>query len=156
MVYIFSREINSRKTSELLKFQKKILKKTKLCSILSPKKKLKNKRIYYICFNGITISKAVEVDGKKITFYQDVFDLVYEIIKNNEFDFYLIDEIGPIEFKKLGFYKTLKYLLKTKKNLLICVRDFLLNDFIDFFNIDDYIVVKDLKSIYNKILKNYA
>ncbi len=151
MIYIFSREINSRKTSELLKFQKKFLKKIKLCSILSPKKKLKNKRVYYVCFNGIKISKAVEVDGKKIAFYQPVFDLVYNIIKKNEFDFYLIDEWGPIEFKKYGFYKSVKYLLKEKKDFLICVRKELLKDFLSFLKIKEYAIIENLNSEYKKI-----
>ncbi|MEF3279682.1 MAG: hypothetical protein K6357_01775 [Elusimicrobiota bacterium] len=147
MFYIYSSKINTGKTTKLFDLEKKIINRYNVCSFLSVKRFKNNKRIYDLYFNGKKINKIVEVENKKIYYYQKVFDFAFYIIKKYNFEFYIIDEAGLLELSKKGFYKTIKYLIKKDKKSIFVVRDFLVESFIEFFKIKNYKVINSLNNI---------
>ncbi len=56
-----------------------------------------------------------------------------------------LDEIGPIELKDRGFAPLFRILLKTETEQIVSVRDFLLEDIINFFEIKNYQIYKEKK-----------
>ena len=64
----------------------------------------------------------------------------------------IIDEIGKLELNKKGFYDPLKYLIENfKGNMVLVVRDFLVQEVINFFNIKEYIIINIKQKEYNEI-----
>ena len=69
--------------------------------------------------------------------YETISDI---LIKNKEPIF--IDEIGPLELEKKGFYYILTLLLSLNKNIYMTVRDSCIENVVGKFNISDYIIIK--------------
>lgn len=159
-IYIFSKPIQSGKTSELLEwcnFQKNIN------GILMPdingcRKMLDigTKEIFDAeCFDAVNTKELLTSIGR-FNFYTAAFEkansiLLHALSKNP--DWLVIDEMGKLELKEEGFYKSIvesakKYSDKTHSgNLLITVRDSLFEEVISFFSIKNFKVINSLDGI---------
>jgi len=152
MIYIYSSSINSGKTTALSRLNNYLKTRRKLCSFLSIKKEYKSKREYFLYINGEKFSKIVEVVNGKLYYFEKVFELAYKFCFFYPFDFFIIDEAGYLELDKKGFYRIIKYIIDNDKDCVICVRDFLLKDFISFYKIKNYLIVNEIGEI-KKCLK---
>lgn len=159
-IYIFSRPIQSGKTTELQKW----------CNL--------QKNVYGILMPDINgCRKIVDINENKIFDAEcvDYIDTKELLISVGRFNFYItafekanlillhalslnpdwlvIDEIGKLELKDEGFYKSIIEAVKmySKKNkpgnLLITVRDSLFEEVISFFNIKNFKVINSLDTI---------
>lgn len=95
-----------------------------------------------------TENKDLEVG--RFAFDSSNFKLVEDAIKQyfqqTTTEYLVIDEIGPLEIKKnLGFHELLLYLLKnisvSSPNLLLVVRNYVLEDFLIKYTFDNVIVL---------------
>ncbi|MCK4329193.1 hypothetical protein KAX02_05070 [candidate division WOR-3 bacterium] len=75
---------------------------------------------------------------KAFTFAENIVD---EIIKKRINPIF-IDEVGPLELQGKGFFRTLKEVLNTEKDIYITVRDHCVDEVIKKFNIRKYDVIK--------------
>lgn len=67
---------------------------------------------------------------------------ILQNIKINKTTQVVIDEIGPLELLNKGFANTLKFKLKSDNiNLLLVVRDGLVNEVIDFFKLQNVQII---------------
>ena len=87
----------------------------------------------------------------RFTFLDSTFKRANDILRqagNSDADYIIIDELGKLELKKKGLYTSIKYLLdkhnkkELKANLLIVIRDYLLEDAIHFFDLKHYRIVE--------------
>ena len=67
-------------------------------------------------------------------------DIVSDIIKNNINPIF-IDEIGPLELQEKGFYNIFKLCLQIQGNLYVVIRRNLLNEIINKFEINKYMLI---------------
>ena len=146
--FILSGSVHSGKTTRLIKWLKD---KNNVQGIISPiidgKRYLVNiqseeKRNLEI--NSGSSQKNVIIIGNYI-FDQSVFDwackIILDAIKTNP-DWLIIDEVGPLELQGDGLAKAVikvfsgkDYLLKT--NVVFVVRESLLNDFLNHYNLSE-------------------
>ena len=80
-------------------------------------------------------------------FDSEAFQKAITIINNapqNKTGWLVIDEIGPLELKGQGFATILKNLLSAKTDglqLMLVVRENLIQEIIDFFELDKFVIV---------------
>lgn len=73
-----------------------------------------------------------------IVFAESIMD---EIIKSGADPVY-IDEVGPVELQGKGFYKPLKMALEAGRNLYVTVREACVDDVLELFKINDYVIIQ--------------
>lgn len=87
--------------------------------------------------------------GEKFSFHRQGFsfadDIYNQAVSSCASSFYL-DEIGHLELQNLGFADLLRKLLQTRMNLVIAVRETLLEQVIKHFSINTYQVIKPDKA----------
>lgn len=159
-IYIFSRPIHSGKTTALLQWcnlQKNIH------GILMPDingcrkiLNIKTKEIFDIeCIDPTKTNEPLTPIGK-FNFYTAAFEkantIILDALSQNP-HWLVIDEVGKLELKGEGFYRSVAKVTKVygnkekPGNLLITVRDSLCEDIISFFNIQNFKIIDSLDAI---------
>ena len=159
-IYIFSRPIHSGKTTALLQWcnlQKNIH------GILMPDingcrkiLNIKTKEIFDIeCIDPTKTNEPLTSIGK-FNFYTAAFEkantIILDALSQNP-HWLVIDEVGKLELKGEGFYRSVAEVTKVygnkekPGNLLITVRDSLCEDIISFFNIQNFKIIDSLDAI---------
>jgi nucleoside-triphosphatase THEP1 len=159
-IYIFSRPIHSGKTTELQQWcnlQKNIH------GILMPDingfrkiLNIKTKEIFDIeCVDTTKTNESLTSIGK-FNFYISTFEkansILLDVLSKNP-HWLVIDEVGKLELKGEGFYRSIVETTKVygnkekPGNLLITVRDSLCEDIISFFNIQNFKIIDRLDAI---------
>ena len=157
-IYILTGVIQSGKTTKLLNWIKN--KKNKY-GILTPV--FDGKRYFLNVSTGEKFSTEASAEEKNIIevgkyrFSKTAFDRATEILQEVEKKtegLLIIDEIGPLELRKEGFYQTVKSITEnnTSLNILLVVRDGLADNVIDLFNLRDEII--EIVNIENKLFDN--
>lgn len=138
-IYLLVCEKHSGKTTALMQWVKD---KKKMAGILSPV--VNEERMFYNITDG-TYFKMLATENEeslpvgKYIFSKAAFDKANNILLAEKNKFIIIDEIGPLEFMGKGFADTLKNILQQKNytNLLLVVREGLVDDVVEYFNIDE-------------------
>ena len=159
-IYIFSRPIQTGKTSELQKWcnlQKNIH------GILMPDINgcrkffdIRTNKIFDAeCADSVNTKEPLISIGK-FNFYTAAFEkansILLDALSQNP-HWLVIDEVGKLELTGKGFYKSVDEAVKLysdknkPENLLITVRDSLCEDVISFFNIKNFKVINSLDAI---------
>lgn len=81
----------------------------------------------------------------KYSFDELVFNKAFDLIRTaaqSNYDYFIIDEVGPLELKQQGYYDALVALFenakyKTNLTIILVVREHLVNDVITKFNFSD-------------------
>ncbi|MBS1752626.1 MAG: hypothetical protein R2765_09455 [Ferruginibacter sp.] len=157
-IYIFSRPVNSGKTTELLQWSSK---QQNIYGILMPdingSRKifdLHTKKIFDIECNGaVNEDEPITVVGR-FSFYTAVFEKANQIIsdalKQNP-HWLVIDEAGKLEIDGKGLYPSIINAVAFNKNnpgnLLVTVRESLLAEVVAYFNLKEYKLVHQLDDI---------
>ena len=160
-IFIFSRAVRTGKTTEL---QNWCMQQKNVCGVLMPDENEKRKIVDISTKNTFDIecddaANTTEelVKAGKFYFYQSAFDKANIILEQALYknpSWVIIDEIGKLELLKKGFYPSLKKMItayaekKLTGNLLLVVRDSLVNEVIEFLGIKNYTLVNELTSIY--------
>ncbi len=92
----------------------------------------------------------------------DIFDLLNTYIIDStkclSNSYFVIDEWGLLEKNGLGLNKSIKYLIEgnwyKKFNYIIIVRDWLYNDFLTIYNLDEANILKYNTQSIIKVLNN--
>ncbi len=159
MVTIFSGKIGSGKTTRLWEWSKK---GKSVGGILMPL--VSGKRYFYSVSSGETYQAEIDKDeynGEIVNIGRYSFSDRGFIRANGEiiesFQKYkniIIDEIGPLELFGKGFYYSLKNILENKKslnnkNLIIVIREGMIEKIVDYFNLENYSVVRKVSEIFS-------
>jgi len=96
------------------------------------------------------VNNENEVSIGKFTFDKNVFNKACDILVDTstlESDFVIVDEVGPLELKEQGYYRSLKILLEnwtTKRDgtLILVVREHLVNEVISKFDLKNAAIIK--------------
>ena len=83
-------------------------------------------------------------------FYEDAFSKANNILMNvfPLLTHIIIDEIGKLELQHKGLYEGTMHLLNTTtQNIILVVRDSLVNDVITAFNLTNYLLTTDVKEL---------
>ena len=147
-IYIFSKPIHSGKTTALLQWSKH-----KNCAgILMPDIN-GSKKFYDIETEKYFDAECNSDNAENLTiigkyrFDNKAFDKANAIIIAaiaKPVDYFVIDEIGKLELDKKGFYPALISLLQAQQqlqfnvNILLVVRDSLLQEVVSFFSIEKF------------------
>ena len=158
-IYIMTGPVRSGKTTLLSKWSAE---KKDVFGILTPV--VRGKRFFYDAHTKEKFEMEAEPGEKNIfvigrfVFSKNSFVKAIEILKKaiqNDKDWVVVDEIGPLELKGKGFSTILKTLLKTKESfkLLIVVRETLAEKVIDHFKIDKnkLVIVKADPAIFESL-----
>ena len=159
-IFIFSRPIHSGKTTELLQW---VHHQNNIAGILMPdmdgSRKFLNVDTEEVfdaeCLDIATTKLAITSIGK-FNFYADAFEkgnfvLLHALSQN--ISWLVIDEVGKLELAGKGFYISVAEAIKMYSNkdkpgnLLITVRDSLLQEVISFFGIKNYKILSGLEDI---------
>lgn len=144
-ILIFSKPIHSGKTTALMSWSKQ----QNCGGVLMPNVS-GNKLFFDIGNKQYFESSALhtnEIQIGKYKFSTSAFIQANDIIikaSTQSIDYLIIDEVGLLELRKEGFYDAVNYLLTKKSshnfkgNIVLVVRDSLLKDVVDFFNINTY------------------
>lgn len=98
----------------------------------------------FIRYTPFTGEVLIRLD--KFYFSQKGFEFGQKLLKEDT-DFYIIDEFGPIEFNKNGFYYDTKRLLSDKKPIVVVVRQGLVSDFLELFKEYNFEVISNRHSL---------
>jgi nucleoside-triphosphatase len=153
-IIILACEKHSGKTTTLLQWVKD---KENIAGILSPD--INGVRQFYDIEQGSYFTMLATANEEtlqigKYVFSKASFDRANKILLAIKNKFIIIDEIGPLELTGSGFTNTLKIILQNKNysNLLLVIRNELVKDLIEYFNIDEkeihFITIEDLKKQY--------
>ena len=161
---VFTDKINSGKSSIILELSEK-------AKIFEGFIQLKHNSKRFIKFlnNGNLIEFTCEPDEEfevleigNFLFKKNIFDLLNTFIidstkcLNNSY--FVIDEWGLLEKNGLGLNKSIKYLIEgnwyKKFNYIIIVRDWLYNDFLKNYNLDEANILKYNTQSIIKVLNN--
>lgn len=163
MIYLLTGDRQSGKTTSLLNWIKDH--QNTISGILSPIES--GGRCFYsisremsfpfsVIDNAFTDDEVLKI-GKYI-FYKSAFEkAVYEIeegIKSNS-EYVIIDELGPLELQKKGFYNITKKCInasrsKNSPHFIFVIRNFLLDEMVEFFNINkDEFKIITTENIFN-------
>jgi len=159
-IYIFSRPIQSGKTTELLEWCNQ---QKNTAGILMPDingcRKFFNINTREV-FDGECINPALTAEPLttvgRFHFFTAAFEKASTILSDalsQNPNWLIIDEAGKLELKGEGFYKALANAVKLYNdklkpgNLLITVRDSLCDEMISFFNIENATVIDRLNKI---------
>ena len=153
MVNIISGEINSGKTTNLIN----IFKKTNSGDGFASIKVYKNNKLYG--YNLTRLSNNKTVPFISTTTFNDVifkldrfnfskrgFNFAKKIINetlHNKKTLY-IDEIGPLELSKKGFYLSFKTALKSNVDIYVCIRSSCIKSVIKEFEIKNYKIITEV------------
>ena len=141
-IYIFKGAIGSGKTTYLMNYCKE---GKSAGGILSPF--INGKRHFLNVENKETkLMEAAEEESETLNigrykFSAKAFEWANKILidsTNKNYELIIIDEIGPLELQGKGFAETLKFLLgntEIKSDLLLVIRQNLVNDFLNYFGI---------------------
>jgi nucleoside-triphosphatase THEP1 len=141
-IYVLKGAIGSGKTTYLLNYCKG---KKAIGGILSPV--IDGKRYFLNIENKETkLMEAAEDETEilnigKYKFSSDAFEWANKILMdcvNENYETIIIDEIGPLELQGKGFAAALKFILshtKIKSDLLLIVRENLVSDVLNYFEI---------------------
>jgi nucleoside-triphosphatase THEP1 len=72
-----------------------------------------------------------------ISSFNDITNYTLKSLESKP-DFVVLDEIGPLELKGLGFHELLKSLLSSDSNLILVIRNTLLEDIIQHYKLYEY------------------
>lgn len=146
-VVIFTGPINTGKTTLLMEW----CKRWKASGILTPRSS--NGRLFY--YIGTGESFPMEASGNEevlevgqFRFSKNAFDQAIDIIRKawneDQTDWLIIDEIGPMELRGEGFSQVLSEMLQSKKSkrIILVVREKLVKDVIDHFHLERIHVFK--------------
>lgn len=151
-IYIYSAPIHSGKTTALVNW---ISNRKDVGGILSPV--VEGQRVFmnvadkkiFSMLAASDESKTIEVGRYKFSFsaFEKSSEIIIDAAKN--YSITIIDEIGPLELRGEGFASALKSVLahNNKGTMILTVRDFLVNDVKDYFNIQHAHVVDDIQHI---------
>ena len=159
-IYIFSRPIQSGKTSELLEWCR--LQKN-VAGVLMPdidgSRKildLQTKAIFDIECTDVSNSNEALTPVGKFNFYTAAFEranaIIYTALREMP-NWLVIDEAGKLELNGTGFYDSVVKAVeiyssdKVSGNLLITVRGSLCEEVISFFNIKNVQVIHNLQNL---------
>jgi nucleoside-triphosphatase len=155
-IIIFSKPIHSGKTTSLMHWCKE---KKNVKGILMPEVNgtkyfydIEQKEYFNAEFlNDPKLDDDLQIIGK-YHFSNAAFKKANEIIihaLNKKNDLIIIDEIGKLELQEKGFHSSLKSILKLSSdiNLLIVVRDTLIKEVTDFYQISHYRIISALDEI---------
>lgn len=155
-VYILTGEIASGKTTSLLQLVKK---RKNVSGILSPVDNYGKRYFLDIERNERFEMLADDNDPDSLSvgrykFSRDAFRRAAHTIRNigNSTSLVIIDEIGPLELRKEGFYEEIKHLLSNSQDILLVVRRSLVENVMEFFDIPGAIVVQveEVEKIFSK------
>jgi nucleoside-triphosphatase THEP1 len=143
-IYILAGAVHSGKTTALQAFCKT---KADAGGILSPV--IEGSRWFQDVYSGVIFAMEAEADDDVFTigkykFNKSAFERAAGIIRNSfETEWLIIDEIGPLELQGEGFSAVIKEALASQQvqNLLVVVRETVLNEVIKHFRISDYKVL---------------
>lgn len=155
-IFIFSKPIHSGKTTSLMNWCKE---KKNVKGILMPE--VDGLKYFYDIeqnkiFNAEILNDSKLVDELQIIgkyhFSIAAFEKANHIIKNSTLsknDWLIIDEIGKLELQEKGFHSSLKSILtsSSKINLLIVVRDTLIKEVTDFYQISHFTIISTLDEL---------
>lgn len=157
-IILFSRPIRSGKTTELMNWVKT---QDSIGGFLTPD--VADKRCLYLIQNKSfhpfeTDSQEVDfISIGKFHFLQSAFETgTSQILKDAKTCKYLVlDEIGKLEMiRQTGWESALRNLFKIKDQhtfkLIVVVRDFLLQEFITHYKLDNPLIVHSLKDLNNE------
>jgi nucleoside-triphosphatase THEP1 len=143
-IVIFSREIHSGKTTELFNW---VQEKQNVAGILMPDRQ--GRRMFYDIAKGIYFpADAVQQTAETIAvgsyfFDAGAFDKANSVIEKAALDpraLIVIDEVGKLEMEDRGFSRTLTTLVADNRDLLIVVRDSLIDAVSDKFGMSPRII----------------
>ena len=145
-IIIFSRPVRSGKTTELMEWCKH---QENIDGILMPDvngsrwmQKISTGERWEAQHTNNDITSKTYLTIGRFSFYKNAFakanDFLIEAASTTPF--LVIDEIGKLELQKEGFYQSLKTILHHQqlKNLLLVVRDNLVSEVADNFQIKDF------------------
>ena len=148
MVIIFTGPIGSGKTTQLEEWVKT---RKNIAGILMPV--LEGERHLYSIYSRKLVPVEIREESSsdeiikigKFNFSKKVFDWGNKEILTGpeENNTIIIDEIGPLELEKAGFYYSLKHILDNKDklrnmNLILVIREGMVEQITNYFNIDEY------------------
>ncbi len=156
-IYLFSRPVQSGKTTELAAWARC---QNNVAGILMPDQLGKR---WMLDLNANLSFEATCNDAKipedelysigKFKFYKSAFDTANQILLTafaQNPAWLIIDEVGKLELQGIGFYSSLIKMIayydtaNTEKNLLLVVRDGLQESVPLFFGIKNYLVIHQL------------
>jgi nucleoside-triphosphatase THEP1 len=158
MIYILSGPVNSGKTTQLFNFAAK---RNDVFGFLCPY--IDGKRCIFDLRYGIYY--PLELDEKKVdsieigrfVFDKAGFLRMHDILESaftrKEMNWFIIDEIGKLEIRDLGLEPALSHFIEkyksieTKKpfNLLLVIRDYLFEDVIKKYNLQEARLIEDIE-----------
>lgn len=145
MIYIFSGDIQSGKTTQLLQWCRE--KKT-VAGILTP---VVNEKRYFLNIRGgekvameaAAGEKDVQAIGRFV-FSSGAFAWAEKVLgdaMNTDAEIIVVDEIGPLELQGKGFHNILQHLLQSKiKRLLLVVRSTKLEEVITAYDLHQHTI----------------
>ena len=159
-IIIFSRQVRSGKTTELLHWcdqQKNV------AGILMPdidgKRKVLDLRSGVMfdieCHDPVNTKEALVQVGR-YHFYTAVFETINSLLDqtlSDDPEWMIIDEVGKLELEEKGFYNLVKKVIydhenkRTTANILLVVRDSICDEVISRFNINTYTLVHGLEGL---------
>lgn len=143
-LYLLTGEIHSGKTTALLRWTEK---RNDVSGILSPV--IKGRRM----FMDIATKEIFEMEASddadvlevgRYKFSRSSFERASEILLSaiDKKGWLIIDEVGPLELKKQGFYKALHSILDSisnEQNRVLIVRSSKLQEVIDIFHLQGFV-----------------
>jgi nucleoside-triphosphatase THEP1 len=151
-IFILSGPVHSGKTTQLNNW---IQSKNDVFGILTPV--IKGKRFFMNAASKeifpMESSSSKSVEGEELTvgkykFSATAFNHAIKILQtamHHNNGWLIVDEIGPLELNKKGFYPVLMEILKlqnTNMKIILVIRELLLEDVIKFLEIDKYELFK--------------
>lgn len=157
-IYLYSRPVHSGKTTTMLNWSAQ---QDDILGILMPDIEgsrkimdLASKEVFDIeCTDPANTNEQLTTVGK-YSFYTSAFEKANFLLMNaidRDSKWIVIDEAGKLELAGKGFFNAVAKAVKKYKdpstpgNLLIVVRDSLVDEVIRFFEITNYTVIQDLK-----------
>lgn len=145
-IIILHGAVGSGKTSTLLHW---LNKRDDVCGILSPL--VSDERVFMTLPEKIIFRIQADAQDKEILsvgkyiFSAAAFDRAIKLIENNlkkDFQFCIIDEIGPLELNKQGFYSLICKMLRVNKSMyyIFVVRSALVESICSMFKIKNPII----------------
>jgi nucleoside-triphosphatase THEP1 len=148
-IIIFSRPVQTGKTTELQRYIDLISPRKKVAGVLMPDingkrylQDISTKELFKIECDDTNSDSRQLIKVGRFNFYQDVFDKANGIIKGSVSlcDVMIIDEVGKLELEKTGLYNSICAVIeensfRNSKDLVLVVRDSLYDLVIDKFSL---------------------
>ena len=162
MIYLLNGEIRSGKTTALLNWTNS---RDNVDGWLCPDDE-NGKRCFVNVKSKIKfeLERNSQIENKELVeignfqFLKSAFDKANDYLISITFEtenqYIILDELGRLELKKEGLHRSAEYIVPIflndeKRHLIIVVREYLLDDIIEFYNISEYSILKkeDLKNL---------